>query len=399
MLAESGEQMTTDRTAIRRWLAVGGGPHRPPRRARKARHRIILAPLAATLAASAAIGFGVALARAGSDRRARRTPVKAPDLGTEPGEPLGRALRRMALEQADLVLAQLDGDSGKSVHEARKAIKRLRTIVRMLEGELGSAVCSFEQDELRAAAAPLGPARDAEVMASTLDELVRRNRKRLSGRAGVLSLRLALAREREQAERALSAQARLDAGRKVAGFRARAELWQLGPGSDLDVAAAGLRRIYRQGRQRYGRAAGKHGGRMHTMHQWRKRVKDLRYAAEALRPPSGGPPGGAKERKRAREQAKWLRRIAKRADTLGEMLGEEHDLAVLDEWISQHGAAAGAGRGTRRRLSKLIAQRRRKLRRRALRAGAELYARRPKRFLARLAKAHRAAGAAAISRR
>ena len=43
--------MTTDRTAIRRWLEVGGRTHRPPIRALQGRHRSIVAPLAATLAA------------------------------------------------------------------------------------------------------------------------------------------------------------------------------------------------------------------------------------------------------------------------------------------------------------------------------------------------------------
>jgi CHAD domain-containing protein len=392
MLAQGGKQMTTDRTAIRRWLSVGGGTHRPPWRVRKARHRTIVAPLAA----SAAIGLGVALARAGVERRSRRASAGTPELGLKPDERLGPGLRRMALEQADLVLAQLadagPADAGAQVHEARKAIKRLRTIVRVLEGALGSDSCAFEQDALRAAAAPLGVARDAAVMAATLDELVRRHKKRLSGRAGVQRLRVALATEREQAARMLSAEALFEAHRQVVGFRARAERWQLSEAPELDVAAAGLRRVYRQGRRRNGRAAGKQGSRMRTMHQWRKRVKDLRYAAEALARPMSpaSRPKGKKARRQAREQARWLRQLAKRADALGEVLGEEHDLAVLGEWIALHGAPAGVGRGTRRRLSKLIVRRRRKLRRRALRAGRQLYRRRPKRFLARVGRAHRA---------
>jgi hypothetical protein len=100
----------------------------------------------------------------------------------------------------------------------------------------------------------------------------------------------------------------------------------------------------------------------------------------------------------ARAQAKWLRRLGKRADRLGEMLGEEHDLAVLGAWISAHGAAAGAGRASRRRLLKLIARRRRKLRRRALREGRELYRRKPQPFLRRVDKAYRLSSPA-LSRR
>jgi CHAD domain-containing protein len=172
-------------------------------------------------------------------------------------------------------------------------------------------------------------------------------------------------------------------------FRARAAGWQLVEEPGIGAAEQGLSRIYRQGRRRLQRAAGKHGGRMRVMHQWRKRVKDLRYAAEALqRAEPEAHAGGARARRRTRDQARWLRRLGKRADRLAEMLGEEHDLAVLGEWLDQHGAAAGARRGTRRRLLKLIVRRRRKLRRRALRDGAKLYDRKPRRFLRRARKAY-----------
>src|SRR6185437_391901 len=44
MLAEGRQQMTTQRTAIRRWLSIGGSPHRPPWRTPKRAHRTIVAP-------------------------------------------------------------------------------------------------------------------------------------------------------------------------------------------------------------------------------------------------------------------------------------------------------------------------------------------------------------------
>jgi CHAD domain-containing protein len=107
---------------------------------------------------------------------------------------------------------------------------------------------------------------------------------------------------------------------------------------------------------------------MRTLHEWRKRVKDLRYVAEML---------GA-------------HKVAKRADELGELLGEEHDLAVLAQRVRREakaGRASGApGRRARKRLLKLIASRRRKLRKRALRDGERLYGRKPARFVRRVRK-------------
>ncbi len=110
------------------------------------------------------------------------------------------------------------------------------------------------------------------------------------------------------------------------------------------------------------------GRRTRTLHEWRKRVKDLRYVAEML---------GA-------------RKLAKRADDLGELLGEEHDLAVLAQRVRREakaGRASGApGRRARKLLLRLIASRRKKLRKRALRDGKRLFKRKPARFVRRMRK-------------
>jgi CHAD domain-containing protein len=392
MLAQSGQQMTTDRTAIGRWLAVGGATHRPPRRGRKARHRSIVAPLAAT----AAVGLGVVLARAEGQRRQARRRRAELGLGLSRAETLPAGLRRMALAQADLAIEHLqapgDGDGGRAVHEVRKAIKRLRTIVRLLEGQLGPVGSAREHATLRAAAAGLAEARDAEVMLNTLEGLLKRHPKKLGGK-GVRRLRRHLAAERDRARRrALEPANRLRVEEELRTFRVRAAHWELHGVSGARAVDPGLRLLYAQGRRRMVRAAGRRGTRMQTMHDWRKRVKDLRYAVEALErsTPEGGllHPGKRRRTDRARAEARWLHGVADRADKLGELLGEEHDLAVLGQWVAEHGARAGAGRATRRRLRELIRRRRAELRRRALRKGRKLYSRKPRKFLSRVGRAY-----------
>jgi hypothetical protein len=120
-------------------------------------------------------------------------------------------------------------------------------------------------------------------------------------------------------------------------------------------------------------------------------MKDLRYAAEALRR-AEPPPGrlaalSRKRRRRAGAEQRWIAKLAGRADDVGELLGEEHDLAMFGVWLADHGKAAGAGRGTRRRLRKDIVARRSKLRRRALRESRRLYERKPRAFVRRVARA------------
>ena len=138
------------------------------------------------------------------------------------------------------------------------------------------------------------------------------------------------------------------------------------------------------------------------MHRWRKSVKDLRYAAEALRrcepqelAPETRIPVSLRpsSRKRSRQRRRWdyLGRIARRADSLAERLGEEHDLAMLAERVRADELCGGK---TRSEVLQAIKQRSRTLRRRSLRDGAKLYRRPPKRLARRLRAAH-ARGASA----
>jgi CHAD domain-containing protein len=359
--------MTTERTAIRRRLAVGSRSHRPPRRGWQAGHRSIVAPLAGAVVVgvAATVYVGAALAKAGRDRRCAKQRSRERRLGLQPGEPLAGGLRRMALAQADLAIELLGGLDADAVHETRKALKRLRALVRLLADELGEEAFERENGVLREAGRRLSGARDAEVMLGTLDALIERQPRKLARSRGVRRLRKALAAEHEQRQRqtlgdpATLAQARGE----LRAFRMRASAWSFATGRDIELVGDDLQRLYRQGRRRARRAVRTHGKDMRAMHQWRKRVKDLRYAAEMLNRAG----------------------LARRADQLGETLGEDHDLAVLAQRIREQSKRAGArrrvGRRTRTRLLKAIAKRRRRLQKRALRDGRRLYRESPKEFL------------------
>jgi CHAD domain-containing protein len=381
-----------------------------------------VAPLAATLAATAAVSVGVALARAGRDRRAVRAQLaRERQFALLPAEGLTAGLRRMALGQLDLAIEMLATENGQSlsesaVHEARKALKRLRALISLLEDELGEQVFGREDAVLREAGRRLSAARDAEVMVATLEDLMRRHPGELAHRRGVVRLHAGLRAERERVlQQSLGdGSAAADALDELGGVRRRVMGWSLSDGPGIDTVEPALKRLYGRGRRRYRRAALGRGNRTRTLHVWRKRVKELRYAAEMLdhsdpddragAGPSWTPYGfttgvaggklvgrGRKRRQaRRRREARYIRRVARRADELGELLGAEHDLAVLAACVRSQADAGGnhvAGRRTRRVLLKLIARRRRRLRKKALRDGKRLYRRSPKRFAARVRSA------------
>jgi hypothetical protein len=416
--------MTTNRTAIRRRLAIRSAAHRPPWGARKAGHGSIVAPLAATVAATVtvAVGVGVGLALARSERERRRANELERErqrererqlqfdrrLALAPVERLAEGMRRMALGQVDLTLELLaPGDEDalatapdeRAVHETRKALKRLRAMLRLLAGELGGEASARENTALRDVARSLSGARDAAVMLSTLDGLMRRHPRALARRHGVLELRRRLRAEHARMERETLADpaARAEVLGELQALRWRVAAWSLSDRDGIELIEADLERVYRQGRKRFRRVARRKGDRMIAMHEWRKRVKDLRYAAELIErrgardSPHSGRSAGSGRSARSGER---LRKLARRADALGELLGEEHDLAVFAARVRAGGVGADTqetwdtGRRTRERLLELTARRRRALRKRALRDGERLYDEKPNAFIRRISAAY-----------
>jgi CHAD domain-containing protein len=408
--------MRTEWTAIRRRLSIRRTAHGPPWGGRKAGHGSIVAPLAATVAATVAVGVGVALARAERERRARSGHRDRDGrFALLEGERLGAGLRRIALGQLDIAIEMLEGSDRElspeqRVHEARKALKRLRALLRLVQDELGDAAYEREHELLRRCGTQLAKARDAEVLLATLDGLIERKPKQLGARCGVQRLRARLQSERDGAAAAALANSATHAGvlGDLRAMRVRVSTWELADESGIEAIEPALTRLYSKGRARMRRAKRARGDRARgrKLHEWRKRVKDLRYAAEVLeraeaekrsgkrsaKKASKGERGtgkrGGRARKQARAGAAFLHDLAKRADDLGELLGEEHDLAVLAERVraeAKRDDRSGAPRsGARKALLKAIARRRKRLRKRALRDGKRLYARKPKQLLRRV---------------
>jgi CHAD domain-containing protein len=332
------------------------------------------------------------------------------------GERLGAGLRRIALGQLDIAIEMLEGakrerSPEERVHEARKALKRLRALLRLVQDELGDATYEREHELLRRCGTQLAAARDAEVLLATLDGLIERKPKQLGARGGVRRLRAQLQSERDGAAALALAEGATHAGvlGDLRAMRVRVSTWELADESGIEAIEPALTRLYVKGRQRMRRAKRARGDRARgrKLHEWRKRIKDLRYVAEVLEraeagkrsgngdssQASAGKSGAGKHgrkgaRKRARGGAAFVHELAKRADDLGEVLGEEHDLTVLAERVraeAKRSAGSGApGAGARKALLKTIAQRRKRLRGRALRDGKRLYARKPKELLRRV---------------
>lgn len=256
-----------------------------------------------------------------------------------------------------------DGDGrAHLVHEARKTIKRMRALARLLRRETGEQEFRQVNASLRNAGRRLAGARDAQVRLATLEALRERYPDELGGepierlQARLAALRADRPADREQRTLADIAEMRQDLLR-----------WNLLE-HEGEALTSGLRRIYREGRRRYKRAKRSHGADPARMHDWRKRVKSLYYALEML--------GG--------KQEKTTAKLTRDADRLGDTLGQEHDLWMLAEYLE---GEERLDRETRELLLTAIERRRERLRKRALKLGARVYARKPSRFAACARKA------------
>lgn len=269
-------------------------------------------------------------------------------------------------------------DPAELVHEARKAIKRMRALARLLRDELGEQEFARVNASLRRAGRRLAGARDAEVRLATLRELIERHPRALGlspafpkqngpRREGIRRLEEQLRRECLSNSRPSDIDEVLA---DIAAMRDQLARWSL-VDTDFATLSPGLRRVYREGRHRYARCARADGSDEQDVHDWRKRVKSLYYALDML---------GAKK-------AKGARRATRRADRLGDLLGSEHDLWMLCAYVEAHPEAFGTGTAAKDELLRLIEQRRRRLRKRALSLGARLYKRKPGKFTRRIGRA------------
>jgi hypothetical protein len=84
--------------------------------------------------------------------------------------------------------------------------------------------------------------------------------------------------------------------------------------------------------------------------------------------------------------SKGARGATRRADRLGDALGEEHDLWMLGVYVERHPEVFGRDNATRDALLRQIRRRRARLRRRALKLGARLYRRKPGSFTQRIGR-------------
>ena len=273
-------------------------------------------------------------------------------------------IRRVAHERTQDAVDRLrdpDADPVEAVHESRKDLKKLRAALKLVRPELGEAAYDRENSRYRAAGRELSDARDAQVRAETVDALAKRFaddpppggwwtvRALIVGDGEVSEAELAAVRERVAAE--------VDRG------DAAVDSWELDD-AGFALLRRGLKRAYARGRKRYLQAREDPGDE--ALHEFRKRSKDLWYHLRLIR----------------EAWPEVLQSAADEAHELSDRLGDDHDLVVLTEYLTNDGPALTSAQ--LEHLRGQIEARRAELQGEAFAYAERLYAEKPKRFVARI---------------
>jgi CHAD domain-containing protein len=279
--------------------------------------------------------------------------------------PARDAARAVALERATHALRALREtaalDQGTAVHDVRKDAKKLRALLRLLQPAIDPQLRRSENHAIATMARSLAGSRDADVLAAQAADL----RDRAVGQAPEATFTAV-----HDALAQVSGGAQLD-GAIPAAVADLEALAQRIAGWPLDEVRArtlvdGLERTYARGRRELRRVQ-RAPADAERLHEWRKRVKDLWYQQRLLREIWPG----------------VLQAQAGELGALGELLGDDHDLAVLHDQLT---SPDGVGAGLAVDLEPVVAvidARRADLQTRALAIGARVYAETPGAFARR----------------
>jgi len=223
-------------------------------------------------------------------------------------ESVRAGFRRIASELCDAFRTHLAGADAPDIHEARKTGKMLRALLRLGRGAIDPAEFTAIDHAVRDISRQLGPARDAEVRRRSFQRLLTTHPD-CDPQTFATITRVLNAQARTARRRALSAAVLARRVREIDALCERLSAVEL---KERGWAAIerGLRRTYAQARRPLRADSALTD---EARHAWRKHVKTLWYHTRLL--------AGIRKRK--------MSSLTDDLDTLGELFGEERDLAML----------------------------------------------------------------------
>lgn len=287
-------------------------------------------------------------------------------------EPLADAARRIVRGEIESALQLLTGnatDRKVVVHETRKCFKRIRATLQLIDFDPPERF-EEESSRYRNLGRVLANQRDADVLPETFDKLISDYTNHLEG--------LTLSRERSFIARHTSAllagenfsRIKSELARELEKARSSVSDWRFNKAGSLSVTSivpATIKKAYSRAKDNFLTVC--QNPSSDKMHNWRKRIKDLLYQSHLL----------------SDTDLTFSPAYSKRLNNLAERLGEHHDLALLQEVVSEHGPHARENLAVVG-LADLISMEQARLENRATEVGCELFRDTPAKFVKHLGR-------------
>jgi CHAD domain-containing protein len=268
----------------------------------------------------------------------------------EKEEALSAALGRIAAEEIARAMSELRRPNrAQALHNTRKSLKRLRSLLRSLRVAFPKDLFRRENRRLAAAGRKIAPLRDVHVQLRALGKL------RAATGPAAKKIERSLLRRQAACTRKIPALRR--AVRQMLSV-SRESLASL-PMSRATPRhlAASLRRIYKRGRAAL-KSARRHAT-PENLHEWRKQAKILGHGLDLI------------ERLCPKEAGRTITRTGQ----LCQALGDDHDLFLVLQVLRRENAARPAP--DYRRLARRIAAKRGRLQKQAFKLGRKIFGDKP----------------------
>jgi len=283
----------------------------------------------------------------------------------DPAMPMSEALRSVALAELDVAHSALTSasDRHRGVHSARKCFKRLRSLLLLARPGMPEPV--FRNLTVRVAniGKGLAAARDAQALLDAVDKL-QQNTESDAGDGPMRSIRGWLHKRRHVAEQSLAQTTASEALRKLLEIRPAFAGLAVYP-DDFTPLAKGLERCYRATRTHFKAAI--RSDDAEELHEWRKGVQQHWRHMQLLTPC-------------------WPSELSARAEaarSLSQLLGDDHDIAMLMHLVMTPTMTFGSPEDTTAFL-KRCRKRHKALRKDAKIKGERLFVEKPGPFASRI---------------
>jgi len=273
-----------------------------------------------------------------------------------------QGVRRFVQKQVKTALRAL-GDSrvpsDETVHDSRKRLKRSRAGLRLLRGSMGEKRYRYENALIRDVARPLTELRDAKILLDTLKKIAQ-GVHNPALQKDLRPLREGLEERKRTARGRLGNQGSIaQIGRALRKESKRAGRWPVGH-HGWSVLGPGLKRVYRKGRETLAQAQKERS--VENLHELRKQAKYLWNDLKILKPAAPRP----------------IERRIVMLGRLGDALGDDHDRAVLRDYLGPLSDELSAESASA--VFSRIDRQRHMLERKALAIATRVYADKPKAF-------------------